>query len=72
MRRISRKALSELYGLNLRTVDRWLKEMEHSERYPRGTVVRNPRVLIRDDAAYDYFNNRLQIKAGIAPAWEER
>lgn len=46
--------------------------MEHSERYPRGTVVRNPRVLIRDDAAYDYFNNRLQIKAGIAPAWEER
>lgn len=74
MRRISRKDLAEEYRISLRTVDRLLKEIEGQigRRYPRGTVIRSPRVRVIDEAAHDYIDNRVAIQTGTAPAFERR
>lgn len=74
MRRISRQDLAEEYQISVRTVDRLLKEIEAQtgRRYPRGTVIRSPRVRVSEEAAHDYMINRTAIQTGTAPAFERR
>lgn len=73
MRRISRKQMAEAAGLSVRTIDRMLKDIERlsSSRYPANSVIRTPRVRIRDDVARDYTENMDAVRSGTAKAFKE-
>lgn len=63
------------YGIGESKCDSMIREIEHSDRYPKNSVVKDSRfVRVREDVFQDYFENRRilhSIGGKYLPPFEE-